>query len=297
MRLREWTTDTPTPHVVRLDTRPLANEITVSVDGVVVHCRSALFGIHGGFRHDLTIDGEQWTVFAGTAVFGSGSGLVRAEYAHQVFPRWRRAACVGRICLALLLILFALSPAPRVISQLLRFDDWLGALFAQSLLAIGIFGACLSAFYWWLAGIRTNATPAPGAPAQATDTSSRSAFRCLVLVLASVALSAGAFNAKSIALYFVGNREMVPVLTAVMTALSAVLFGVAVVIALQPFNGADRRRADRRRAEAHSREKTLGAPPRRGSFFRPLLEDIRHTARRWKLGLPRFWIGRARLPR
>jgi hypothetical protein len=47
MLLRKWTTDTPTPHVVRLEVRRFTHEITLSADGVVVHCRPAPLGISG----------------------------------------------------------------------------------------------------------------------------------------------------------------------------------------------------------------------------------------------------------
>jgi hypothetical protein len=297
MLLRKWTTDTPTPHVVRLDARRFANEITVSVDGVVVHCRLAPFGFHAGFRHDLLIDGASWTVFVGTGILGLGCELVRTKHAPHAFKRWRRTGYLRRICLSLSLIVLAHSHALSTISSRLGFDEQFGTFLSQALLAIGVFGVFLNVFRWWMAGRRNNVTSTTGATSQAPNISAHSVFRCLALLVISIALSIAAFNAKSIAMYFVGNREMIPVLTAVLTALSAVFLGVAVTIALYPLGNVDSRGANGDRAGIRSLEQRLGARPRPGSFFRPFLEDIRRTARRWKLGLPRFWIRRARTPR
>lgn len=299
MLLRKWTTDTPTPHVMRLEVRRFANEITLSVDGVVVHCRVAPFGISVPSRHDLLIDGESWTVLIGMGFGGHGCQLVRTQDAHQAVKRWRRTHSFALICFSLLLIVLARSDAPQVIGSRLALDEWFGILVSHAVFAIGLFGVALNALRWYRAGRRTQESSTSSASLQAPDADStaRSVFRCLALLAISVTLSICAFNAKSIALYFVGNREMVPVLTAVLAGLAAVVLGVAITIALNPLSKAERRDTNSGRAGLLRRESTLGARPHPGSFFRPFLEDIRRTARRWKLGLPRFWIGRARLPR
>jgi hypothetical protein len=299
MLLRKWTTDTPTPHVVQLDVRRFANEITLSVDGVVVLCRLALFGVVVPFRHDLMIDGASWTVLVGMGFLGHGCELVRTRDVQQVFERWRRQQYPVKVIASFLLVLLSRSRAPTALVSGLGLDAAFGRLLSQSLLTLGIFGISLTALRWCMAGrkIQELSTSIPPPRTAETEVTPRSGPRCLVLVAISIALSIGSFNAKPIALYFVGNREMVPVLTAVLAGLAAVFLGVAVTIALNPLSKEQRRETTRTRAALLRRETTLGARPRSSSFFRPLLEDIRNTARRCKLGLPRFWIGRIRADR
>jgi hypothetical protein len=299
MLLRKWTTDTPTPHIVRLEVRRFANEITLSVDGVVVLCRLAPFGVIVPFRHDLMIDGASWTVLVGMGFWGRGCEFVRTREAQQAIRRWRCNDALVRIGFALLLVFLAFSRLPAAISSVLLLNERYETLPSRALLAIGLFGVALNLFRWCVAARRTREPSAMSPPPHQQDAemSSRSVFRCLGLVAISVALSIGSFNAKSIALYFIGNREMVPVLTAVLAGLAAVVLGVAFTIAVNPLSKEQRRDTNRSRAGLLRRESTLGTRPRAGSFFRPLLEDIRSTARRWKLGLPRFWIGRVRADR
>lgn len=299
MLLRKWTTDTPTPHVVRLETRRFANEITVSVDGVVVHCRVAPFGVTVPFRHDLTIDGASWTALVGMGFWGRGCEFVRTRDVQQALQRWRRRKYAAKIIGSFLLVLLSRSRAPTALVSGLGLDAAFGTLLSQSLLTLGIFGISLNALRWCMASRKSQepSTSSPPPRAAETEVTPRSGSRCLVLVAISIVLSIGAFNVKPIARYFIGNREMVPMLTAVLAGLAAVVLGVAVTIALNPLSKEQRRGTTRSRAALLRRETTLGTRPRSSSFFRPLLEDIRSTARRWKLGLPRFWIGRVRTNR
>jgi multisubunit Na+/H+ antiporter MnhC subunit len=299
MLLRKWTTDTPTPRIVRLEARRFANEITLSVDGVVVHCRVAPFGVIVPFRRELMIDGASWMVLVGMGFWGRGCEFVRTREAQQAIRRWRRNDALLRIGLASLLVFLAFSRLPAAISSRLHLKEQFENLPSQVLLAIGLFGVAVNLFSWCLAARRTQVSSAMSPPPQKpkAENDVRSVVWCFVLLAISIVLSIAAFNVKPIALYFVGNREMVPVLTAVLAGLAAVVFGVAVTIALNPMSKAESRDENRSRAALLRRETTLGTRPRSSSFFRPLLEDIRSTARRWKLGLPRFWIGRVRADR
>lgn len=216
MLLREWTTATPAPHVIRLESWPLTNEVTVSVDGIVVHCRPALLGLTDGFRHELLIDGVSYTVIAGTALGTRGS-----------------------LC------------------------------------------------------ARTSALPPDLA-----DPRARFGRRAAWLLFVSLAFAAASIFAKPVVISLPNSLRVIPVLQLMLELLAVVSFAIAAVFAFCAGTGFDPARARRTAALGqHAVVSRLGARPRSGPSFRPLLEDIRLTARRWKLGLPRFWSSFARLRR
>ena len=91
MLIREWTTATPTPHVVRLEHRADDNELAISVDGADVYwCPAEVRGNHH-FVHEFSIDGVGYSLIGFQSPFDSSFEFsptqVRSSALHRLAQR------------------------------------------------------------------------------------------------------------------------------------------------------------------------------------------------------------------